>query len=256
MKLLVYSDLHIENSPYAFSPESLSSADVVVMPGDVGEGMRGIRYAADLSRAGTPVVYVAGNHEYLGKEYHAHLAAMREYAKDYRNLHFLEQDAAVIDGVRFLGTTLWPGFNLLGEIWKDKAMLAAKNGAPDYTYTRFGNRTITPQDHADLFKKASEWLSFMLATPFKGPSVVVTHFAPHKKSSRKGYISDLISPYFANTLNPLLFARPALWLHGHTHKKTRYTVDQAEVFSFPRGYPSEVASEPGMLTVPKQKQRP
>jgi UDP-2,3-diacylglucosamine pyrophosphatase LpxH len=78
------------------------------------------------------VIYVSGNHEnYIGDMYAVedHWRAM---SKHIENLHFLNRQSVVIDGVRILGCTLWTdlsnpinemiaykGMNDFGYIWVD-----------------------------------------------------------------------------------------------------------------------------------------
>lgn len=47
-------------------------------------------------------------------------------------MHFLENDAVTIDGVRFLGATLWTDFLLFGEDQKPAAMREAARVADDF----------------------------------------------------------------------------------------------------------------------------
>lgn len=60
MRIHVLSDLHNEFDRHC--PEAIQ-ADVVVLAGDVDLGLRGLEWAAEVF-APTPIVYVAGNHEY------------------------------------------------------------------------------------------------------------------------------------------------------------------------------------------------
>lgn len=46
-----------------------------------------------------------GNHEFYGQNWDKHLDAMRVLAREH-DIHYLENDAVVIGGVRFLGCAL------------------------------------------------------------------------------------------------------------------------------------------------------
>lgn len=63
MKLLVLSDLHVEFAPFVPDPAAVEAADVVVLAGDVSNGVKGIAWARQ-AFADKPVVYVVGNHEF------------------------------------------------------------------------------------------------------------------------------------------------------------------------------------------------
>jgi len=60
---------------------------------------------------GKPVTYLLGNHEYYDGRLDTTLAEARREAEG-SNVHLLDGDELVIDGVRFLGATLWTGFEL------------------------------------------------------------------------------------------------------------------------------------------------
>ena len=60
MKLHILNDLHIEFED--FEPPA-TDADVVVLAGDIGVGMEGLRWAEDRF-PDKPVIYVPGNHEF------------------------------------------------------------------------------------------------------------------------------------------------------------------------------------------------
>ena len=60
MKLHILNDLHIEFEEFA---PPATGADVVVLAGDIGVGMDGLRWAK-ARFSDTPVIYVPGNHEF------------------------------------------------------------------------------------------------------------------------------------------------------------------------------------------------
>ena len=108
MKLHILNDLHIEFED--FDPPA-TDADVVVLAGDIGVGMEGLRWAEDRF-PDKPVIYVPGNHEF----YHHDIALIEELkAQAPDHIHVLNDDQVIIDGVRFLGSILWTDFALFGE---------------------------------------------------------------------------------------------------------------------------------------------
>jgi predicted phosphohydrolase len=108
MKLQILSDLHTEFAE--FSPPE-TGADVVILAGDIGVGLGGIEWAAS-QFPNQPVIYVPGNHEYYGHD----ITLIDELVKQSpENIHVLNNDAMVLNGVRFLGSTLWTDFRLDGE---------------------------------------------------------------------------------------------------------------------------------------------
>ena len=127
MKIHVLSDLHTEFA--AFAPPR-TEADVIVLAGDIGVGAEGIEWAAG-TFPDRPVVYVTGNHEYYGHD--IGLAAdLRDAAPD--NVRVLENAAIEIDGVRFLGSTLWTDFDFYGEAESADARRFAQNTICDLAW--------------------------------------------------------------------------------------------------------------------------
>lgn len=61
MRILVLSDLHVEFAPFEPNLKATDLADVVVLAGDIHQGVTGLTWA----RQNFPrkeIVYVAGNH--------------------------------------------------------------------------------------------------------------------------------------------------------------------------------------------------
>src|SRR5690606_37784609 len=99
MRVHILSDLHLSMAPFA---APATDADVVVLAGDITRPDGAMAFASAL---GKPVVYVAGNHEFYGGSLDGTVARLKELAHG-TQVRVLEQDAVVIGGVRFLGTTL------------------------------------------------------------------------------------------------------------------------------------------------------
>lgn len=71
MKVLILSDLHLEfgrMSPAHGGERIDEGVDVVVLAGDIAEGVQGIRWARETFIM-KEIVYVAGNHEYYDRHW-------------------------------------------------------------------------------------------------------------------------------------------------------------------------------------------
>ncbi len=233
MKLHVLSDLHTEFA--AFEPPR-TGADVVILAGDIGVGTDGIDWAARVF-PDRPVVYVPGNHEYYGHDI-ARAADLWTDVPDHVRL--LDDDACEIDGVRFLGSTLWTDFRFYGEADAPAARRHANVILRDYESISIDARRFTPEDSVELHERCRAWLEGELAREHDGPTVVVTHHLPALPSVAPRYADDALNPAFASRLEPVIEAhRPALWIHGHTHAACDYEIFGTRVVCNPRGYPSE-----------------
>jgi predicted phosphodiesterase len=232
MRIRVLSDLHLEDAP--FDPPA-AEADVVVLAGDIHNGAAGVEWAKRAFRQ--PVVYVAGNHEPFDAEFHATAAALRAAAEG-SNVQVLDCGETLIDGVRFLGCTLWTDFELYGAAARDPAIEATRRIAPDFRIIALGACPFAPEDWLALHRAHRTWLEERLTASFAGATVVVTHFLPHPGSIAPQFAGHPLNPAFASRLGPLV-ARPALWIHGHTHAASDYRVAGARVVCNPRGYARE-----------------
>ena len=273
MKLLVLSDLHLEFADMAVPAEA--AFDVAVLAGDIvcpgAKALAWARRPSALQRA-RAVVLVPGNHEYYDCVMPDELARMRASAEraGKRAFHVLDCDQVVIDGVRFLGCTLWTDFGLRIDTSKgpvsdpNKGIAAARRAMVDYraisvplTTSASGapnTRKLTPEDTLALHRTHRAWLQQALAEPFDGPTVVVTHHGPHRGSLAARFAGDWVSTAFINELPESFFKVPVLWIHGHTHTSFDYRVGKCRVLCNPRGYkvgrmvlPENSQFDPGMV---------
>ena len=232
MRLRILSDLHLEIWPFEPPP---AEADVVVLAGDIANGTAGIewgRRAFDL-----PVIYIPGNHEPYDRDYAATQEALRAAARE-TGIELLECREAVIEGVRFLGCSLWTDYTLAPEPARAAVIEAARGINPDYKAILQGERKFAPEDAMALCREHRAWLGAALERPFAGRTVVVTHFAPHPGSIAPAYATHPANPGFVVDLAAMM-GTAALWIHGHTHTFFDYRVAGTRVVCNPRGYPKE-----------------
>ncbi len=218
-----------------------ADADVVILVGDIGVGMDGLRWA-ESRFPDKPVIYVPGNHEF----YHHDIALIDELKSEAPdNIHVLNDHQVIINGVRFLGSILWTDFALFGEADKFFAMQTARQGMTDFSIISNNGRRFTPKDAIRLHTASRDWLTAMLAEPFAGKTVVITHHAPSSQSVHPQYARDLLTPAFASNLENLMDGdRATLWVHGHMHESFDYEVYGTRVVCNPRGY-APTALNPG-----------
>ncbi len=233
MKLRILSDLHNEFS--VFDPPPVE-CDVVVLAGDIDVGIKAIEWAGR-TFADKPVVFVHGNHEFYRGDFDL-IEKCRQAAPD--NVHVLEKDSVVIGGTRFVGTTLWTDFCLMGEAEQFLSMQHAGACLTDFSVIRHSGEPFTPRKSVELHDQSVKWLDGELANEFDGQTVVVTHHAPSPLSVAPQFKTDVVSAAFASNLESLIAVhRPALWIHGHTHDPFDYAIHDTRVVCNPRGYPQE-----------------
>lgn len=251
MKLLLMSDLHLELSDLAI-PEHVDF-DVAVLAGDIvwpGVQLHDWLARSPALRRARAVVAVSGNHEYFDGVLQHEAAAMQQAAAASSTppLHLLDCAELQLDGVRFLGCTLWTDFELRidtpdGPVSdRERGIAVAGRVMADYRAIAWcgsagaAPRKLTPHDTLRLHRQQRQWLQDKLAEPYAGPTVVVTHHGPHRQSLAPRFAADWVSTAYLSELPASFFEVPVLWIHGHTHSSHDYRVGNCRVMCNPRGY--------------------
>ncbi|AOU97718.1 hypothetical protein BI364_06880 [Acidihalobacter yilgarnensis] len=260
MRVQVLSDLHLEIALRADRPKPVpdgadsplrvaDDADLVVLAGDILSAARPdlMRWLGNVARAADrPFVYVPGNHEFYGCEYHEALENLYRFFSG-TPIYVLHDEALVMNGVRFLGTTLWSDFAAgvdaaAGETRAD-AMAVANRYLNDSRRISIDTpQGRVPFDAAQALEKHVEaryFLETMLTQPFDGKTVVITHHAPCIDASmHPGYPLGLSTGGFASELSHLL-PDADVWIWGHTHANVDIRHNQTRLLSNQAGYPGE-----------------
>ena len=266
MRLQILSDLHLERDPH-FTFKAADQVDVLVLAGDIGSYQAGSRLQGNdfgLSRfsplsANAPwprVLYVPGNHELDTLDFDEGLTRLKQVCLDL-GIEWLDQEVIIIDGVRFIGTTLWSDFEALAISERtetrrlqarEKAFRAANFYLRKYTALQ-GGKQLLAEDIREVALKCQVWLQDALRRPHSGKTVVVTHFAPTLRSADPRYGITPGTAGFCNSLDHLL-PLADVWIHGHLHCFNDYVVEgatgqrregpwQCRVVANPLGYASK-----------------
>lgn len=233
MKIQVVSDLHLSRAPCVVPDVG---ADLLVLAGDIHRPAQAISWARALDRS---VIYVAGDHEYYQSSLVATDRLLQELSRGSRVtvLNCAEQH---VGNVRVLGATLWSDFRLHGDgPARDLAMQEAARSSRDFSRIRVQDdgAVFSPAHCVQLFQQHVAWLQAVLAEPFAGETVVVTHFAPSSGSIAARFAGSPLNPFFVSSLEALIEkSGAALWVHGHTHDSFDYRIGATRVLCNPRGY--------------------
>lgn len=237
MKIQFESDIHLE-SRRGFQLQSTDS-DIIILAGDIGVGMTGIEYASmQVQIHEKPVIYIAGNHEFYRYDYDELLSAMRSYADTIPDLHFMEKDELIYQGVRILATTLWTDFLGDGSLSQEANMAVIEVSLNDHILIRKGDRRFSPDDALSLHLEAKAWLTTKLDENFDGKTVVVTHHAPSLVAQHLDYDYSPMSTGFLSEMDDLV-SKADLWIYGHSHSNIDTMIGKCRLVSNQTGYQYE-----------------
>lgn len=237
MRLHLLSDLHLERAPFV-APEV--DADIVVLAGDLAPGTAGVEWARAWL-GDRPALYVAGNHEFYGESFTELIGDLRDCAEG-SAVQVLESDELVVQGVRFLGCSLWSDFGLAGPDRREYSMSICERMVNDYRYIRASSsgEPLRAQDTLRRHLQSHAWLSERLGEPHDGPTVVITHHSPIVRERPANPLLAAIGGAFASDLSGLMGADAVdLWIFGHIHRTVDVDVNGTRVISNQRGYPGE-----------------
>lgn len=269
MIIQLLSDLHFEffkaDTVHLGRIQIDPRADVVVMAGDIDQGIYALKRANDIAmHCGKPVIFVPGNHEF----YHMDIKeTLKQFRKGIYGVHVLlgvefpdiqpHEKSVEINGVRFCGGTLWTDFKLYqGSIrlpTQNQAIEIGQRALNDFRVIRNGNEIFTASESVRYHEGAYRMINEVLDTPFNGKTVMVTHHGVHNSSIHPKYSPGLYAldskkvlpgentnwmsnPAFSSHL-PEIIQKADLCLHGHTHESLDYLVGNTRVVTNPRGYP-------------------
>ncbi len=256
MRIQVLSDLHLEFGG-AGVPPLAPGADIVVLAGDLAPAKRrSARLARRAWKDARHILYVPGNHEYYGSNIAdaQHMLALDCAAC---GVTLLDTGAVTIDGVRFIGATLWTDFRLYGEVRELDAHHAAGRGLNDFcgairgaSWKDFSTWEAAHRHAADRAFIEAELAQAAKDGPGSGEAcpgprsggagletVVITHHAPSPRSIHPRFAGDPLNPGFASDLEDVIDRfQPALWVHGHVHNAVDFRIGRTRVLANPRGY--------------------
>lgn len=255
LKIRPQSDIHLEFGDYHVRPLPDDKETVLVLAGDIGivhkcsqlEGLYG-PFLDRCSKQFRQVVLIMGNHEH----YHGSFIRTQEKLQgeiDRRklaNVHLLEKQSVLIDGVNFIGATLWtdceqgsPHATYMWNSMSDAKLI--RTGSPNDPYMRKFISTDTVNDHIKAKQYITEAVERSKNQGLK--TVVVVHHGVTHQSIPEMFRGDSLNMFFVSEMTmDLMDMNPDLVVHGHVHQTLDYVLDstgqicQTRVVCNPRGY--------------------
>jgi Icc-related predicted phosphoesterase len=267
MKIAIASDIHLEMGD--LNLQNTEGADVLVLAGDImvahdlhdhpepstpykpeiikilGTRQRkAMEYRDFIKRVSFQfphVVVIKGNHEsYHGKWIQSIQTLRDEYGK-YPNVHFLERNTVVIDGVRFIGAALWTDLNR-GDPMTLHAVSDMMNDYRVIRHDGLGYVKLRPAHTLSRHRESVDYIKHVLSENKNQPTVVVGHHAPSHLSIHETYKHDyLMNGAYYSDLSYIMLDNTQIkaWIHGHIHRSCQYWIGETLVACNPRGYPGE-----------------
>lgn len=231
MKALIFSDHQCDFWGCRTSFSKNIDADIAIVAGDHSPNLVLSVFALSELAEQMPVVYIPGNRDYYGTSFEkANELALKEAEKN--GVRLLINDSCDINGVRFIGSTLWTDFQLDGS--ERAAELVQANFLADNVMIA----NWSPSRQLEEHKKARSFIESKMTEPFSGPKIVVTHHAPHRNSVHSRYDGSPHNACFTTDLSSLLdgISAPDLWVHGAVHSNHDYVAGNSRVICNSRGY--------------------
>lgn len=261
MKIAVCSDLHLEFGDLEL--ENTDSADVLVLGGDIfiaaelrdfmyddsglvavtatvrAKAKRYVNFVGRCAERFPHVILIMGNHEHYHGDFATSARDIRSAFGDLHNVHFLDKEWRIINGVLFYGGTLWTDMNGEdpGTMHRIRMMMNDFNCVKNTSEE--GKRVFMPDDAVADHYEFKRGLDAVLEQHPDLPVVVCGHHAPSRASTHPRYKNEIVmnGAYSTNLDDFILDRRQIkLWTHGHTHEDFDYMIGTTRVVCNPRGY--------------------
>jgi hypothetical protein len=288
MKISIASDVHLEFGD--INIQNTDGANVLILSGDIlvaadigrpdphniMEDARSNRYVDFFKRCSFQfphVIYVLGNHEHYHGDFATTANRIRSMLESnmLSNVYLLDREVKVIDGVTFIGGTLWTNMNQRDPLtlyhmtsmmndfrvvqnsaqqvsFKTMVPLLDENGVQKTNQdgtprfqVEFNTRPakFSPEDAVAEFDAMTGYISTVTQGRYDQKFVVVGHHSPSRLSTHPRYANDTImNGGYSSNLDEFILNHPQikLWTHGHTHHNFDYMIGSTRIVCNPRGY--------------------
>jgi hypothetical protein len=223
-----------------------SKDKVLVMAGDLGHpiSFNYQSFLRDCSYRYKYVVYVAGNHEYYNLPgFTISMVEIKNIIKaivsSLSNVYFLDCGSIILDGVRFIGMTLWT--NIPKHLHDKLLPLMTESTKVYYHYSN----NVTPQYLSSIHHQEVQWLLTELSSDQITPTIIVSHHLPSDKLIHPRYTqlvdekSKIIQHAFVTNLEYIRQGNLIGWIAGHTHSTMWTYIDKVLYLVNPLGASKE-----------------
>lgn len=239
MRVGCQSDHHLDEGFALLKDAYLDSlkipeVDVLIVAGDLAADHELVRKALLRFRQSVGcIIYVPGNHEHDHKDIHESRASLAGICQDIPGVYLLDDGFVDINGVRFIGSTLWSD---CGN--REKQALISQYIFKYWPILSRG-QVFSPADSTFMHQQMLDYVRYQLseARSLDLIPVVISHQAPSKKSVGARFLASEVNEAFYTDLEDFIeLNEPAYWFHGHMHHNCFYKVgDVTQVICNPQG---------------------
>jgi len=210
-----FSDIH--SYDLSFRPKK-TNADLLICAGDWDMGLNTSSWNDKVIRAQEKeMIKVPGNHDFwctsaTGNKTVEQWVAYYKSLEN-KNISYLINETKIIDGIAFIGSTLWSDFKKDDLIVKMDSKISK-----DYEKIYTGENQLI-ESH-DIYEKHIEARNFIIGELEKHSDkkcVVITHFPPSISCNISHRITH-VSYYWTGQMEDIIsMFQPVLWISGHMH---------------------------------------
>lgn len=228
MKIKLMSDLHMEfGSSFDFNKYAKTNKQkTLILAGDIESRTDKLEsFIHKAAKAHKNVVMVAGNHEFYGNKWENVMDMLWKLGDEIDNFYFLENETIKLDGVSFIGATLWssPNWGVFNQI-------------SDHFLIKYEDKKITSDQITEWNQASIAYIKDRLEN-IPGKKVVVTHFGPDPILMDPHWRNhDELNTYFWSKGFDRHFHYADMWLYGHTHDSGDIVLDGCRCVCNPYGY--------------------
>lgn len=276
MRVAYCSDLHLEFGKIKL--ENTENADLLILAGDIALAKRVHDFKdffKNVSEQFPQVIYIMGNHEHYNYDFNRTVHTLKNALKDFPNITLLDKESMSLDGVTFVGGTMWTDMNKEDPltmwhtgmsmndfrevsdsskmVYRRVPLYKLNEGSEEPKYARdergyyieIGMKMkeepskFSVESSVEEHKKFLEYLKIVCENNKDGKVVVISHHTPSHQSIHRMYAHDyLMNGAYHSALDEFILDRPQIknWFHGHTHSEFDYEIGECRVVCNPRGY--------------------
>ena len=226
MKIQITSDAHIDINLWTHQLIDVfankHNAQILIIAGDlceIGYKKKDMFFNKFIKPNFEHIIIIPGNHDYYGTIWRDD----HNLNNSIGNVHLLDNRSITIEGVNFIGSTLWT------KPLK-KQTTAILNTINDYYKIIDFNISRSTNE----FLKNKSFIKYELEKS-KLPNIVITHHLPSEILLNGFYVDSDISSVYASNID-LESINATHWIHGHSHNSFEKKIKDCMFIRNPFGY--------------------